>query len=62
MRRRAVLAGLTATSLVALRRPVRAEMPVRLRFAELFEDGAFSAKCRELAGRRSFRTASCGSW
>ncbi|MFO1060388.1 MAG: hypothetical protein U1E53_25880 [Dongiaceae bacterium] len=51
MRRRAVLAGLTAISLVGLRRPVRAAQPVRLGFAELYDEGTFSAKCRELAGR-----------
>jgi hypothetical protein len=54
MRRRAVVAGLTAISLVGLKRPVRAELPVPLGFAELQEagGGTYSAKARELAGRR----------
>jgi hypothetical protein len=49
-----VVAGLTAISLVGLKRPVRAEQPVPLGFAELHEAGglAYSAKARELAGRR----------
>jgi hypothetical protein len=53
MRRRAVVAGLAAISPVGLKRPVRAELPVPLGFAELHDaSGTYSTKARELAGRR----------